>query len=212
VILALVVVSSFLTLGLFDFLGRGGFFGGSGDGGQPGGMADCPFLSDGEAREVLGGNADAILLEGLAEAMVFVIDTRALPNDRDCWITDGQRAYIARVAVHQGGDAGQVFQSERQDAQPVVVDQGGGLSTTTEGYYGGAVEGLGDEAFCTGLSAAIMGGVLVRQGDRVVYATVGSSGEGVSPGDFQAPPEPDNAPVSPGLCTLAQELARKVLD
>jgi hypothetical protein len=77
------------------------------------------------------------------------------------------------------------------------------------GYFGGEVSGLGDEAFCTGISDAIMAGVIVRQGDTVVYASVGPPGEGESVpnmGTF------GDVVTAPDLCTLAQELARKALD
>jgi hypothetical protein len=151
-------------------------------------------------------------MTGLYDATIgLVADKRALTDDQDCIILDGQRAYLVRVALHQGGDAQQVFANERKKAQPVTVDQGGGLSTTSEGYDGGDVSGLGDEAFCTTISPAIMGGVLVRQGDRVVYVSVGAEAEGASPIDLAPASGDDNGLLSPTLCSIAQDVARQVL-
>ncbi len=206
-IIAWVALSNLLGGGL---LGLGGITG-NGDG--TGAIdQDCPFLSDAAAKEAIGGNADASLMTGLYDATIgLVADKRALTDDQDCIVLDGQRAYLVRIALHQGGDAQQVFARERQNAQPVTIDQGGGLSTTRDGYDGGDVAGLGDEAFCTTISAAIMGGVLVRQGDRVVYVSVGAPTEGASPIDLEPAPGEDAGMLSPTLCSIAQDVARQVL-
>lgn len=199
-VVVVVLVIGFLFLlntflrGVADNLGIDGNGGGSGIG------ADCPFLSDADARSVFGGNADAIELSGLADASIgLIIDKRVLPNAPDCWVTDGTKAYIARIALYQGGDASAVFAAERKGAEPTSQDQGGGLSIENPGYLGADVSGLGDEAFCTDISPAIMAGVLVRQGDRVVYVSVGSASE--------------QQPTIDGstLCGFAQEVARVVL-
>ncbi len=168
-----------------------------------------PVPSDADARAVLGGPADATLLSGLFEATIgLIIDTRALPDAEDCWVTNGERANIARIAVHQGGDASAVFTAERQKAAPSSSGPGGGVTVEDSGYFGGQVTGLGDEAFCTGISPAIMAGVLVRAGDRVVYVSVG-------PPENETPElgtTDDGVVTAPGLCSIAQELARAVLD
>ncbi len=171
--------------------------------------AECPFLSDADARNLFGGKADAIELSGIAEVGIgFVIDKRVLATAPDCWVTEGTKAYIARVARYQGGDASAVFAAERKAAEPTSQDQGGGVTVTTEGYFGGEVSGLGDEAFCTGISAAIMAGVVVHQGDRVVYVSVG-------PADPETPPKMDTTAdgtvTAPELCTFSQEVARFLL-
>jgi hypothetical protein len=209
-IVAAVALNGILGGGLGGFGGLGGLTG-NGDG--TGGIdQDCPFLSDAAAREAIGGNADASLMTGLYDATIgLVADKRALTDDQDCIVLDGQKAYLVRIALHQGGDAQQVFARERQKAQPVTVDQGGGLSTTSEGYDGGDVAGFGDEAFCTTVSPAIMGGVLVRQGDRVVYVSVGAQTEGASPIDLVPAPGEDSGLLSPTLCTIAQDVAREIL-
>jgi hypothetical protein len=169
---------------------------------------NCPFLSNADARTVFGGSADAIELSGFSNMMGIVLDTRVLANAPDCWVTNGEKAYIARLARYQGGDTSAVFAAEKKAAQPTSTDQGNGLTVTTEGYFGGDVSGLGDEAFCTGISSAIMAGVLVHQGDRLVYVSVG-------PADPNKPPQmgaaSDGTIVAPELCTFSQEVARFLL-
>jgi hypothetical protein len=175
--------------------------GGNGDGtagGANGG--DCSFLSDADARTIFGGNADAIDLSGLYDASIgLIIDKRVLSNAPDCWVTEGDKAYIARIALYQGGDASSLFQAEKTAAEPTTDDQGGGVSIENPGYLAGEVPGLGDEAFCTDISPAIMAGVLVRQGDRLVYVSVGPASES----------DPTVSPLD--LCGVAQEAARFIL-
>jgi len=161
---------------------------------------ECPFLSDADARTVFGGEADAFELAGLYDASLgLILDKRVLSNAQDCAISDGAKAYVARIAVYQAGDAASVFEAERTAAQPTSDDQGGGVRIENPGYLGADVAGLGDEAFCTDISAAIMAGVLVRQGDRVVYVSVGS------------PSQADPTVDASQLCGVAQEVARFML-
>jgi hypothetical protein len=181
-------------------------------GGPDGGAGiddECEILSDADARTLFGGNADAMDLSGLSDATIgFIIDKRVLATAPDCWVTDGDRAYIARIARYEGGDAASVFELERQAAEPTSEDQGGGITVETDGYNAGEVSGLGEEAFCTGISQGIMAGVLARQGDRVVYVSVGQP-------DENQPPEmglAENGVVTaPALCDFAQEVARFML-
>jgi hypothetical protein len=199
-LVAILALAGTLINGLAGNLGGGN--GGSGI------DAECPFLSDADARTLFGGSADAIELSGLTDATIgLVIDKRVLSTAPDCWVTDGDKAYIARVARYQGNDAASVFALERQAAEPTSEDQGGGITVTTDGYNAGEVSGLGDEAFCTGVLPTGMAGVLVRQGDRVVYASVGPANE-------NEPPEmglSGDVVTAPELCTFAQEVARFIL-
>lgn len=180
--------------------------------GADGTFAECPFLADDEARAVLGGSADAIELTGFFDASIgMIIDKRVLADAPDCWVTEGGRSYIARVARHDGADAASIFSAEREAAQAITDDQGDGISVIQSGYDAGDAPGIGDEAFCTGISTAIMAGVVVRQGSTVVYVSVGPPSEGdTSVPDMQ--PLDDGTVAAPGLCSLAQELAREVLD
>lgn len=106
-----------------------------------------------------------------------MLDKRVIPDAPDCFIsTDQGSTGTGRIARYQGSDAAAKFQEERQKAQPTSQDQGGGLTLENPGYFAGDVSGFGDEAFCTDLSTGIMGGVLVRQGDTLVYVSLlGSS-------------------------------------
>jgi hypothetical protein len=179
------------------------------NGGANGIGADCPFLSDEAAREVVGGNADASEFSGIMQATLgLVIDVRTLPDAPDCVITDGEKSYLVRVA-RSDGDGAAVYAKEKANAQPTSQDQGGGVTLENPGYFGGDVGGIGDEAFCTGLSNAIMAGVVVRKGDTVVAVSVGPPSKG-----DQTVPDMGNVggvTTAPGLCQLAQDVARKVL-
>ena len=181
----------------------------AGNGGANGIGADCPFLSDAAAREVVGGQADASEFSGLLQATLgLVIDMRALPNAPDCVITDGQKTYLVRVAKSDGNGPA-VYAQEKANAQPTSQDQGGGVTLENSGYFGSDVSGIGDEAFCTGLSNAIMAGVVVRKGDTVVAVSVGPPSEGE-----QSVPDMEivgGVTTAPSLCQLAQDIARKVL-
>jgi hypothetical protein len=187
-LVAFVALAGTLFNNLTGNLSNGDAFGG-----------DCAFLSDADAKTVFGGNADAFDLSGLADASIgLIIDKRVLPNAPDCWVTEGDKAYIARIALYQGSDASSVFTAEFNASLPSSQDQGGGVTIENPGYFGGEVSLAGDEAFCTDLSAAIMAGVLVRQGDRVVYVSVGSANEN-QPADASA------------LCSFALEVAEFML-
>ena len=199
----LIVVLVLAAIAVIGFVAvAGALFGNvaSNLGGVGGADDNCVFLSDEDARTVFGGNADAIELAGLYDASIgLIIDKRVLANAPDCWVTEGAKAYIARIAVYQGGDAASVFATERAEAEATSEDQGDGVTIENPGYLGGDVSGLGDEAFCTDISPAIMAGVLVREGDRVLYVSVGSANE-------------DQPTLDPAeLCTFAQEVARFML-
>jgi len=171
--------------------------------------ADCPFLSDQAARDLVGGSADASDLSGLLGATLgLVVDMRTLPDAPDCVITDGQKTYLVRIAKNEGNGPA-VYAQEKANAQPTSQDQGGGVTLENSGYFGGDVSGVGDEAFCTGLSNAIMAGVVVRKSDTVVAVSVGPPSEGQ-----QTVPDMENVggvTTAPGLCKLAQDIARQVL-
>ena len=205
---AAVTVLFLLAGNVLNNLGRSGNGIGGGDGLV--GSEDCQFLSDADARAVLGGQADAMELAGLFDASIgLIIDKRVLPDAPDCVVTDGQRAYLARIAVAGGGAS--AFAAERARAAPASQDQGGGLSVENAGLLRRRRRPVsGTRRSAPGLSDAIMAGVLVRQGDRVVYVSVGSAAEGQNVPDMNT--TPDGVVTSPGLCALAQELARAVLD
>jgi hypothetical protein len=171
-------------------------------GNNPNGIgADCPFLSDQAARELVGGSADASDFSGLMEATLgLVIDRRALPG-RPGLRDHRRREDLPRPDRQERRQrAGGLREGEGQ--RPADVAGPGRRRVGREpGYFGGDVSGVGDEAFCTGVSNAIMAGVVVRKGDTVVAVSVGPPSQG-----DQSVPDMENVggvTTAPGLCQLA---------
>jgi hypothetical protein len=87
---------------------------------------------------------------------------------------------LVRIASTTTPGAKTEFAAETKSAKGTVVTrstdgQGGATTIETDPYYGGPVSGLGDEAFCTTLNGTGAIGVLVRCGDRLLYASVGGT-------------------------------------
>ena len=140
---------------------------------EQGNLQACPFVSNDQLSSVLGAGTKAVPLTGFFDATIgLVLDKRVLPDAEDCWITSDGATGTGRIARYQGSDAGAKFQAEKQAAQPTSQDQGNGLTLETAGYFAGDVSGVGDEAFCTDFSTALMEGVLVRKGDTLVYVSL----------------------------------------
>ena len=126
-----------------------------------GNLETCPFVSDEELSAVLGSGTQALPLQGFFDATIgLILDKRVMPDEEDCWITSDGTNGTGRIARYQGPEAAAKFQAEKQRAQPTSEDQGGGVTIENAGYFGGDLTGFGDEAFCTGVSNAIMSGVL----------------------------------------------------
>jgi len=169
----------------------------------------CPIASNDDVRAVLGGNAEAIELAGMFDATLgLVLDKRVLPEAEDCWISADADSPTGRIARYTGGDAAARFREERQRAAPTSEDQGGGITIETDGYDGGDAPGIGDEAFCTGVSPAIQAGVLVRKGDTLVYVSLSGPADGSTP-DFGL--TDTGVVTAPSICARAQDLARRLL-
>ncbi len=169
----------------------------------------CSIISDADLSSALGSNASAIELSGFFDATIgLVLDKRVLPDADDCWITSDGTTAVGRIARYQGSDAASVFQRERQNASPTSQDQGNGVSVENSGYFAGDVSGLGDEAFCTGLSPAIQAGVLVRRGDTLIYVSLSGPADGSVP-DMGT--TADGVITAPSICDTAQAVARKSL-
>lgn len=169
----------------------------------------CAIIDDSTLSAALGTKSQALELSGLYDATIgLVLDKRVLPNAEDCWITGDQTTPVGRIARYVGGDAAAVFQAERKNAAPTSQDQGNGLSIESSGYFGGDVSGLGDEAFCTGISDAIQAGVLARRGDTLVYVSLSGPADDTTPAfDTTA----DGVITAPSICAQAQEVARRIL-
>ncbi len=165
-----------------------------------GNLAPCAIVSDQKLSSVLGSGTQAIPLEGIFDTLLgLVLDKRVIPDAEDCFLSaDKGSSGTGRIARYVGSDAAARFQQERQNAQPTSQDKGNGLTVENPGYFDGDVSGVGDEAFCTGNSDALMSGVLVRQGDTLVYVSLlGGQGFGSSSADTP--------------CELAQAVAKVIL-
>jgi hypothetical protein len=169
----------------------------------------CSFVTGEELSEVLGTPSEAVALEGLFDSTIgLVLDKRVLPDAEDCWITADSETAVGRVAQYVGSDAADVFAAERQKAEPTSDDQGGGISLENEGYFAGDVDDLGDQAFCTGMSPALMAGVLVRRGDTLAYVSLAGPSNGAPDLESTA----DGVLFSPETCRRAAAVARAILD
>jgi len=140
---------------------------------EQGNLQACPFVSDDQLSSVLGSGTKAVPLTGFFDSTIgLILDKRVMADDEDCWITSDGSTGTGRIARYQGPDAASKFEAEKLAAQPTSQDQGNGLTLENPGYFAGDVSGVGDEAFCTDFSTALMEGVLVRQGDTLVYVSL----------------------------------------
>jgi hypothetical protein len=157
-------------------------------------LTECSFLSSADASDALGGQAEALPLRGIVDATIGqALDKRVIPNAEDCWVA-GDNTAIGRVARQSGGDASGAFRSAKAAA-------------TADAYFAGDVSGVGDEAFCTGMSEAASFGVLVRRGDTLVYVSL------IDPNLIGSGYQTNDAGVvtSPETCALDQQVAKKVI-
>lgn len=157
-------------------------------------LTECSFVSSADVTDALGSDATVMPLSGLVDATIGqLLDKRVIPNAEDCWIA-GDTTATGRVARQAGGDASGAFSSAKAAA-------------VAGGYFAGDVSGIGDEAFCTGMSEAASFGLLVRSGDTLVYVSLidpTTAGTGYTT-------NADGVVTSPQTCTLDQAVAGKVL-
>ena len=121
----------------------------------------CELLTDEELGSALGGEAQALPMGSLVDNTVGrVLDRRALPDAPDCLIAGTSATSVTgRLARQDGGDASGDYQRARQEAE-------------AGGYFAGEANGVGDEAFCTGMSEAGSFGILVRSGGNLAYVSL----------------------------------------
>jgi len=182
------------------------------------GAGNCTLIDNRVAGDALGEPIELLKGSGLGGLVSGIIDSRVLPKAPDCWGTTtatGKTSggVLVRIAV-QEGNAAATFTEEVRKAKGVVVSQqtSDGTSTTVESnaYYGKAISGFGDEAFCTELGLTGTTGVLVRSGDKLVYASVG-----IDTSKFESPSptaDPGSLLNDGGAgCERAQKLARAAL-
>jgi len=170
---------------------------------------DCPILSNAKARELFGPDAEAstIPLKGL---IAPVMDGRVLADSEACWVTDAGKERTIVVYHREGGDARARYQQEHDAAQPTSEDRGNGLSVENDGYFDKDIEGLGDEAFCTSSSLSGATGVLVRQGERLLYVSVQPGPDEFDPADLGT--KPDSMVITnEKVCDEAQSAARAII-
>jgi len=160
-------------------------------------LRQCPFVSDSRLAASLGTDVHASELTGFFDATVGrALDKRVLGDATDCWVAEGTNttAGFGRIALYNGSDAASRFQEEHAQA--------------ADAYLAQDLTGVGDEAFCTGVSDTGMSGVLVRRGDTLVYVslldTAFASGDGFQTSDT-------GVLFSPQTCRLAQQVAAAVL-
>ncbi len=165
--------------------------------GANGELAECPFVSNAALEAPLGRNTQATELTGLWDATIGqILDKRVLGSAQACWILEAGNttAGTGRIARYQGSDAADKFAGDRQAA-----DKGS--------YLAADASGIGDQAFCTGISDTGMSGVLVRKGDTLIYvslfATTYAASDDTTTGS-------GGAEYSPSACKLAQQVAAAV--
>jgi len=177
-------------------------------GGDLVGVGDCTITTNAVVTKALETPVTLQKGSGLGGVVSGIIDSRVLPKATSCYgVSSGSDAnLLVRIASTTTPGAKTQFAGEVKNSKGVVVSrstdgQGGSTQVETDPYYGGPVSGLGDEAFCTTLNGTGAIGVLVRKGDRLVYASVG--------GTTQASGIP-LVDQKTG-CARAQKLARAVL-
>jgi hypothetical protein len=152
-----------------------------------GSLKACPLISNERLSDALDTEVQALPLVGIWDTIMgSFLDRRALPDAEDCWIAYGSDTSTSattdsatgRLARSSGGDASGAFRQEKEKAN-------------RDGYFAGDVSGLGDEAFCTGVSEIGWAGVLARSGDRLVYVSLITAGA--------------------DTCAVAQGVAREML-
>lgn len=162
-----------------------------------GSMQACELLTNEELGTALGSPAEALPLGGLVDDTVgLILDQRVLPDAPDCWIVGtSATSGTGRLARQDGGNASGDYQRARQEAE-------------TGGYFAGDADGVGDEAFCTGMSDAGSFGILVRAGGNLAYVSLldPATVEGAS---LQT--DANGVIVSPETCARAGAVALAML-
>jgi hypothetical protein len=179
------------------------------------GAGACSIVSNDRAGKALGAPVSLNSGTGIGALVAGAIDNRVLPDAPSCFATidpqaNGQLPTLIRIS-RKTGDAKTTFRQEVTKAKGVTVKRTGDISVQSDPYYGKAVTGLGDEAFCTTMAPTGSVGVLARRGDTLVYTAVtvafAVSGPDPSPTAAADLTLPDEAKA----CTRAQTLARAVL-
>jgi hypothetical protein len=153
-----------------------------------GSVKACTLISNSDLAAVLGTEAQAIPLSGIADATIGqVLDRRILKDAPGCWAFGaGKGSVTGRLAQQDGGDAPGDFRAAHDAA-------------AAAGYLAATVNGLGDEAFCTSRSQTGSAGVLVRSGSRLVYVSL------INPAGLSGTADASRT------CDLASQIARHMI-
>jgi hypothetical protein len=117
----------------------------------------CPIADSFAVSEAVGQPVELFALEGfMGGTMDALLDRRLLPDAPDCYAI-GDDGFVARIAVDPTGGI-QAFDEARDLAEASFLERD--------------LPGVGDEAFCTSVSATGSSGVLVRWGDQVAYVSI----------------------------------------
>ena len=158
-------------------------------------LKSCEIVSNENLATVLPGEPQAMPMQGLVDATIGqVLDKRVLKDASDCWLVTDQSSVTGRLARQDTGDGASAFANEKANAE-------------SGAYYAKPITGVGDEAFCTGVSEAMSVGVLARSGNRLVYVSL-IDGE-VSPSDLT--PTDGGVVTSAKTCDLAAKVAQVLL-
>ena len=165
--------------------------------GPNGQLTECPFVSNATLAGPLGKDTQATELSGIYDATIGqVLDKRVLATAQSCWLLQAGNTSTGtgRIARYQGSDAADRFATEHKNA----VD---GL------YLADDASGVGDGAFCTGVSITGMSGALVRKGNTLVYVSLFDE-------TYAAGQDPTTgsggASYSQATCKLAEKVAAAV--
>jgi hypothetical protein len=162
-----------------------------------GSMQACELLTSEELSTALGAPAEALPMGGLVDNTVgLVLDRRVLPDAPDCLIVGSSATSSSgRLARQDGGDLSADYQRARQEAE-------------AGGYFAGEASGVGDEAFCTGMSEAGSFGILVLAGGDLAYVSL-LDPTALEGGAFET--DANGVIVSPETCAKAGEVALAML-
>jgi hypothetical protein len=178
-------------------------------------VTPCPYVTNAEATEAVGTDAEATLFTGAMGRVLNITDARVLPDKESCIIqqtasTSDQEGLpgLGRTVRYTGSDAQALYEQEMTRAKGTSEDRGNGITVESGSYFNREVTGLGDRAFCT-TSSGTLAGVLVLDGNTLVYVAVTRADAelGVDLSD------PENAKLSTDdpACEASQALARKIL-
>jgi hypothetical protein len=181
-------IVAIVVIVLVGLLALGGFFvwrAVTGIANSVGGLADgagatCPSVSTQDVNAVLGGDWTVFSLGGLGSIAGPALDSRVLPDaPTTCWASEDKDGKLTRIARYQGDDAAARFAAEKNEAKGSTVDQGNGVSVSSDAYLGKDVQ-AGDEAFCTTGDLLSSAGALERRGDTLIYVSTTAAGDGAA--------------------------------